>query len=50
MLFAMRMEKQITRKLLMLLTIPAANLLEVIGQYRAVQDEIQGLKRNVQGV
>ena len=50
MLLAVRMEKRITQKLLMLLTIPVANLLAAIGQYRAVQDEIRGIKRNVQDV
>jgi glycosyltransferase involved in cell wall biosynthesis/predicted O-methyltransferase YrrM len=48
--FVGRKENRIGKKLRMLLTAPAANLLAAFGQYRAVQDEIRGIKRNVQDV
>jgi len=50
MLFVVRMEKRIPRKLLMLLTIPMANLLAAFGQYRAVQDEIRGIERAMRNI
>ena len=50
MLYVARMEKRITQKLLMLLTIPADTLLGAIAQYRAVIDEIRDINRKVKGV
>jgi hypothetical protein len=44
------MEKRKKQKLLMLLTIPAVNLLKVIAQYRAAHDEIRNMKIKVREV
>ncbi len=50
MLLSIRMEKRIVRKLRLLLTIPANNLLMALGQYRAVRDEMRGIDRKMRGV
>lgn len=49
-IYILRNEHRLFQKIVMLLKAPILNLLSVFAQYRAVQDEIQGVSSSVKGV
>jgi rhamnosyltransferase len=50
MVYILRNEPHLTKKIPLLLKVPILNLLNVFGQYQAVKDEIQGVASSVKGV